>query len=372
MRAFPVFLLLLPALTACRPGSAPQPRVALSHVSLLPHTPVKDQGALPVCWAYAMLSLIESDRMADGDSVNLSAADAVRTAAFEALSAGTLPRGLRGTGVTLLRVVSQTGTAAYDAAPDLSHDAGERLLSEGRKLNAQQGGTPSAPDAKKAEAEKTSRLTGRTGRLTENTGRLTETTVWANGYAPATETPVSSPYAIPGTAEIRSLVHCIFGAEPPREPWHGERYEGFTSLPDSGYGRPVRLDVPDNREQARFMNLPLEAFIDTVRATLGRGRTLAWQGDVSEATCSFDAGTATWPVRRRTVNERERARDLRSGQTTDDHMMHIVGTAHSRDGRLFFVLKNSYGRTGRFGGYLLMDENYFRMKTLAVYRRTTH
>ena len=51
---------------------------------------------------------------------------------------------------------------------------------------------------------------------------------------------------------------------------------------------------------------------------------------------------------------------------------HIVGTAHSRDGRLFFVLKNSYGRTGRFGGYLLMDENYFRMKTLAVYRRTTH
>lgn len=195
MRGFPVFLLLLPALTACRPGSAPQPRVVLSHVSLLPHTPVKDQGALPVCWAYAMLSLIESDRMADGDSVNLSAADAVRTAAFEALSAGTLPRGLRGTGVTLLRVVSQTGTAAYDAAPDLSHDAGERLLSEGRKLNAQQGGPPPAPDAKKAEAEKTSRLTGRTGRLTENTGRQ-KSAVSSTAYS------ARSHHANRGTASV--------------------------------------------------------------------------------------------------------------------------------------------------------------------------
>lgn len=108
MKAPLLFLLLLPGLTACRPGSAPQPRTQLSHVNILPHTQVKDQGALPVCWAYAMLSLIESDRMADGDSVNLSAADAVRTAATEALYAGTLPRDLRGTGVTLLRIVSRT------------------------------------------------------------------------------------------------------------------------------------------------------------------------------------------------------------------------------------------------------------------------
>lgn len=371
MKAPLLFLLLLPALTACRPGSAPQPRVALSHVSLLPHTPVKDQGALPVCWAYAMLSLIESDRMADGDSVNLSAADAVRTAATEALYAGTLPRDLRGTGVTLLRIVSRTGTAAYDAAPDLSHEAGERLLSEGRRLNARRRKSIPAPDATKAATGKTNRLTERTERLTEIAGRLTATTVWANGFMPDADAAAPALSAMPDATGVRRLVQGTFGPEPPRKPWDGGRYEGFTCLPDSGYGRPVLLDVPDNRERARFMNLPLEALMDTVRATLGRGRTLAWQGDVSEATCSFEAGTATWPVSRRAVNERERARDLRSGQTTDDHMMHLVGTAHSRDGRFFFVLKNSYGRTGRFGGYLLMDGNYFRMKTLAVYRRDT-
>ena len=39
---------------------------------LLPTTPVKDQGHTPLCWAYAMLAAIETDRIVIGDSVNLS------------------------------------------------------------------------------------------------------------------------------------------------------------------------------------------------------------------------------------------------------------------------------------------------------------
>ena len=35
-------------------------------------TPVKDQGRSPLCWLYAMLATIESDRLMMGDSVNLS------------------------------------------------------------------------------------------------------------------------------------------------------------------------------------------------------------------------------------------------------------------------------------------------------------
>ena len=41
-------------------------------VKMLPHTPVKDQGESDLCWAYAMLATIESDRIGMGDSVNLS------------------------------------------------------------------------------------------------------------------------------------------------------------------------------------------------------------------------------------------------------------------------------------------------------------
>ena len=69
------------------------------------------------------------------------------------------------------------------------------------------------------------------------------------------------------------------------------------------------------------------------------------------------------------MNERERARDLRSGQTTDDHMMHLIGTAHDEAGRFYYLLKNSYGRYGAYAGLLYMSEDYFRAKTVSVLLR---
>ncbi len=293
-------------LVGCRPGRAPQPRVTFSEVHTLPHTPPQNQGPMPVCWAYAMVSLLESDAVADGDSIRYSATDVARTAYAEALADGTLPRGVRGTGFTLLRLAGRYGLARREAVRGVSPEGLKTLLAT-------------------------------RGRLTGNAAR--------------------------------KRIDAAFGPEPPRTPWRNGRYEAFTCLPDSPRLRAVVLDVPDNRERARFVNLSLEALLDTVRATLARGRTLAWEGDVSEPTYSARLGVATWPVRRRAVNERERRRDLRAGQTTDDHMMHLVGTATGSDGRRYFLLKNSYGRHGRYDGYVFMDENYFRMKTLAVYRR---
>ena len=45
---------------------------------LLPVTPVKNQGGSSTCWIYAMLAIIETDRIVMGDSVNLSADYLVR------------------------------------------------------------------------------------------------------------------------------------------------------------------------------------------------------------------------------------------------------------------------------------------------------
>ena len=36
------------------------------------YTPVKNQGRAPLCWAYAMLSAIETEHIMRGDSVHLS------------------------------------------------------------------------------------------------------------------------------------------------------------------------------------------------------------------------------------------------------------------------------------------------------------
>lgn len=65
-------------------------------------TPVKNQGASSVCWMYAMLSTIETDRLSQGDSVNLSVAFPLRRYIEEGL-----PRPCSVAGATPSRCVAQ-------------------------------------------------------------------------------------------------------------------------------------------------------------------------------------------------------------------------------------------------------------------------
>jgi bleomycin hydrolase len=53
-------------------------------------------------------------------------------------------------------------------------------------------------------------------------------------------------------------------------------------------------------------------------------------------------------------------------QTTDDHCMALVGLAHDRQGRRFYLAKNSWGRHNRYGGYMYLSADYVRLKTLCI------
>ena len=66
-------------MVSCRPsGPATDGAPAMTNDLLLGFTPVKDQGRGSLCWMYAMLSTIETDRLMTGDSVHLSVAYPVR------------------------------------------------------------------------------------------------------------------------------------------------------------------------------------------------------------------------------------------------------------------------------------------------------
>ena len=53
-------------------------------------------------------------------------------------------------------------------------------------------------------------------------------------------------------------------------------------------------------------------------------------------------------------------------ETTDDHMMHIVGLAHDEHGKLYYILKNSWGRRNPYQGLVYMSQDYFRVKTVSI------
>ena len=73
MKKLVILLTLVLSLTSCHRERQVQQILQKPRTEcLVKTTPVKDQGASELCWIYAMLATIESDRLMEGDSVNLS------------------------------------------------------------------------------------------------------------------------------------------------------------------------------------------------------------------------------------------------------------------------------------------------------------
>ena len=113
------------------------------------------------------------------------------------------------------------------------------------------------------------------------------------------------------------------------------------------------LDVPDNWERNRFLNVPADMLLSRVERAVSRHHGVCWEGDISEPGFQWDAGVA------RTT--------ALMGTTTDDHALSIVGLAHDDGGQRYLVMKNSWGTANATEGLLYMSADYFLRKTVAVY-----
>ena len=52
--------------------------------------------------------------------------------------------------------------------------------------------------------------------------------------------------------------------------------------------------------------------------------------------------------------------------TTDDHLMHIIGTAADQNGKFYFIMKNSWGTDHKYKGYYYISVPYFKLKTICI------
>jgi len=100
-------------LSAC----ADRPRQLRMEV-LNSYTPVKNQGNMQTCWAYAMLSAIETEHIMKGDSVHLSVAYVERTMRRDTR----MPAKGRAVAMTLINMIQRYGVVPYGAMPDNDPD----------------------------------------------------------------------------------------------------------------------------------------------------------------------------------------------------------------------------------------------------------
>jgi bleomycin hydrolase len=159
-------------------------------------------------------------------------------------------------------------------------------------------------------------------------------------------------------------------------------YVTISSFTHESFYKTFILDIPDNFSNGSFYNLPLEEFVANIDNALEKGYTLALDADVSEKTFSGKYGIAVVPENEsdekiilteikaeKRITPEFRQQEFENFNTTDDHLMHIVGKVKDQKGTMYYKVKNSWGNDqpniGN-GGYIYMSVPYLKLKAISV------
>lgn len=142
------------------------------------------------------------------------------------------------------------------------------------------------------------------------------------------------------------------------------------------------LNIPDNFSNGSMYNLPINELVEVMDNALANGYTLAFDADVSEKTFSAKYGIAFIPeneddekiglteiVKEKEITQEFRQEEFENFNTTDDHLMHIVGSLKDQKGNVYYKIKNSWGTDEKRvtnGGYIYASIPYIKLKTIAV------
>jgi bleomycin hydrolase len=163
-------------------------------------------------------------------------------------------------------------------------------------------------------------------------------------------------------------------------------YIEISNYKDTPYFEKMVQPVTDNWSGDQLYNVPMSTLTDAVDNALAKGFTVGWATDVSEPYFSWKNGVAIvpnvedlynitddqkktffeGPTKEKEINEDMRLDGLYTMYTTDDHGMHIVGKAKDQNGKEYYKVKNSWGETNDFKGYLYVTKTFVQLKTTAL------
>lgn len=161
-------------------------------------------------------------------------------------------------------------------------------------------------------------------------------------------------------------------------------YVELSSFNTSPYYEKAVLMVPDNWSYDQVYNVQMDDIITIIDNAVKKGFTVAWATDVSEKGFSWKNGVAYVPEKdfdsmsadekkamfngpkgekEITVAMRQAAFD--DYETTDDHGMQITGIAKDQNGKEYYIVKNSWGASNDYKGYLYVTKSFVKYKTTA-------
>ena len=378
MKTLKVISLALAALVNAMPALAQEKAKAADYefttIKANPITSIKNQYRSGTCWCFSALSFLESEIMrAKGDSLDLS----------EMFVVG---KSYRDRAVKYVRLDGHLNFAAGSSFGDVLHVINDYGIVPQDAMPGFNYGTD-----KPEHSELDAALKGYVDGIKGNPNRKLST-AWLRGFDGIIEAyfgEYPETFIVNGTEYTPQSYREHIG-------FNYDDYVNITSFTHHPFYEPFIIEVCDNWRWDTAYNLPMDEMMEVMYNAIDNGYTIAWGSDVSEKGFTRD-GLAIMPVEKKKVtagSDQERwvgkAKDEQNEEvkaelpkemeitqemrqegydrktTTDDHGMHIYGLAQDQNGTKYFMVKNSWGETGKYKGIWYASDAFVRYKTLNI------
>ncbi len=328
----------------------------------LENTSVKHQGSSGTCWSYSGNSFIESEMIRMGKKpVELAQIFTARNAYVEkgkmyVKMHGAVTLGEGGAFHDVMNMYKKYGTVPRSAYTGLQEGQTRNNFSEMSKMS-----------------ESVLASVIKNDKLSEN---------WVKAYTSVIDTYLGeapTEFTYEGKKYTpKTFADQVVGVK-------AEDYVEISSLKEYPYYTKFTLLVPDNWSFDQVYNVKMDELVETVDNALKNGYTVAWAGDVSEKGFSWKNGVAfvpeidfaqmtaeqkaemfNGPKAEKKVTEDERQKAFDNYETTDDHGMHITGVAKDQNGKEYYIVKNSWGLSNDYKGYMYMTKEFMKYKATAI------
>jgi len=328
----------------------------------LGNTSIKDQGSSGTCWSYSGNSFLESEMIRMGKApVEISQIYTARNTYVEKAKNfvrlhGKQAQGDGGQLHDVLTIFKKYGAVPYEVYTGLPEGESRNNFSEMSPIL--QSITETVAKSKKPTKNW---LNSFTGAMDSYLGEVPENFQYkGKSYTP------------------RTFADEVIGINP-------DDYVGISSFAEHAYYEPFVLLIPDNWSFESFYNVQINDMTDIIDHALDNGYTVAWATDVSEKSFSWKNGVAfvpekpiekmttqeievlfNGPQKEATVTPEQRQESFDNFTTTDDHGMHIVGLVKDQNGKEYYIIKNSWGATNDYKGYMYATKEFVRFKTISL------
>lgn len=327
-------------------------------------TSVKNQGSSGTCWSYSTNSFLESEMIRLGKQpVELSQIFSARNVYVEkginyVRMHGAVTLGDGGALHDVINMYKKYGAVPREVYTGLNYGTDKNKFSEMAAL---------------IEGVLAAVVKNPNGELTPN---------WQKAYAAVIDSylgKVPDNFNYKGKSYTpQSFAKEIVGINP-------DDYIEMSSFTTSPYYQKTTMMVPDNWSFDQVYNVKVNDMTDVIDNALKKGYTVAWATDVSEKSFSWKNGVAYVPTKKFDEMTAEEKADMFNGPkaepeitpemrqaafdnytTTDDHGMHIIGIAKDQTGKEYYIVKNSWGETNDYKGFLFVTKNFVKYKTTAL------